>query len=97
MSVAVVETLAGTLIFDGMEPRKKFYVSSHRQQMAIKPNPDNVPSMMQEDFGTKVLITDVAADRLLEKAVRENPNQKKFTEFCGGVGGWDDFCERMGE
>ena len=29
--------------------------------MAINPNPDNVPSMMQEDFGTKVLITDVAA------------------------------------
>jgi hypothetical protein len=62
--------------------------------MAIKPNPDNVPSMMQEDFGTKVLITDFAADRYLEKAHRENPTQKKFTEFCGGAGGWSDFTER---
>jgi hypothetical protein len=65
--------------------------------MAIKPNPDNVPSMMQEDFGTKVLITDLAADYYLQKAAKENPSQKKFTEFCGGAGGWDDFCERMGE
>lgn len=62
--------------------------------MAIKPNPDNVPSMMQEDFGTKVLITDLAADRYLEKAAKENPTQKKFTEFCGGAGGWSDFTER---
>jgi hypothetical protein len=62
--------------------------------MAIKPNPDNVPSMMQEDFGTKVLITDLAADRYLEKARKEDPTQKKFTEFCGGAGGWSDFTER---
>jgi hypothetical protein len=62
--------------------------------MAIKPNPDNVPSMMQEDFGTKVLITDIAADKLLARASKNNPNQKKFTEFCGGAGGWSDFTER---
>lgn len=62
--------------------------------MANHPNPDNVPSMMQEDFGTKVLITDPAADRLLNKAARENPLQKKFTEFCGKKNGWDDFTER---
>ena len=62
--------------------------------MAIQPNPDNVPSMMQEDFGTKVLITDLAADKFLERAARENPNQKKFTEFCGKQHGWDDFTER---
>jgi hypothetical protein len=62
--------------------------------MAIKPNPDNVPSMMQEDFGTKVLITDVAADKLLEKAAKESPTQKKFTEFCGKKNGWDDYTER---
>lgn len=65
--------------------------------MANHPNPDKVPSIMQEDFGTKVLITDLAADRYLEKARKEDPTQKKFTEFCGGAGGWDDFCERMGE
>jgi hypothetical protein len=62
--------------------------------MAIKPNPDNVPSMMQEDFGTKVLITDLAADRYLEKARKEDPTQKKFTEFCGKQNGWDDYTER---
>jgi len=65
--------------------------------MATQPNPDKVPSLMQEDFGTRVLITDLSADRLLAKAAKENPDQKKFTEFCGGPGGWDDFCERMGE
>jgi hypothetical protein len=58
---------------------------------------DRNPELMQQEFGTKVLITDLAADRYLEKAARENPHQKKFTEFCGGAGGWDDFCERMGE
>jgi hypothetical protein len=62
--------------------------------MAIKPNPDKVPSMMQEDFGTKVLITDLAADRYLAKAAKENPTQKKFTEFCGKKNGWDDYTER---
>jgi hypothetical protein len=62
--------------------------------MAINPNPDNVPSMMQEDFGTKVLITDLAADRYLEKARKEDPTQKKFTEFCGKKNGWDDYTER---
>ena len=25
---------------------------------------------------------------------RENPNQKKFTEFCGKKNGWDDYTER---
>jgi hypothetical protein len=58
---------------------------------------DRNASLMQENFGTRVLITDLAADKYLEKAAKEDPTQKKFTEFCGGAGGWDDFCERMGE
>jgi hypothetical protein len=49
---------------------------------------------MQESFGTKVLITDPAADKYLEKAAKEDPNQKKFTEFCGKQHGWDDYTER---
>ena len=61
--------------------------------MALKPVDRNA-SMMEEDFGTRVLITDVAADRYMEKARKENPTQKKFTEFCGGKGGWTDFTER---
>ena len=62
--------------------------------MANHPNPDTVPSMMQEDFGTTVLITSPAADQLLAKAAKEKANQKKFTEFCGGAGGWSDYTER---
>lgn len=50
--------------------------------------------MMREDFGTRVLITDLSADKLLAKAAKENPDQKKFTEFCGKKNGWDDYTER---
>jgi hypothetical protein len=53
--------------------------------------------MMQEDFGTTVLITNPAADRLLAKAAKEKANQKKFTEFCGGKNGWNDYTERWHE
>ena len=55
---------------------------------------DRNASMMQEDFGTKVLITDPAADKYLARAAKENPDQKKFTEFCGKQNGWDDYTER---
>jgi len=55
---------------------------------------DKVPSMMREDFGTVTLITDSAADKYLDKAHKDRADQKKFTEFCGGAGGWSDFTER---
>jgi hypothetical protein len=61
--------------------------------MAIKPNPDNVPSMMQEDFGTKVLITDLAADKYLEKVAKHGT--ERYSRWCGGAGGFDDYVERM--
>ena len=61
--------------------------------MALKPVDRNA-SLMQETTGAKVLITDLAADRFLEKAKKEDPGQKKFTEFCGGKKGWNDFTER---
>jgi hypothetical protein len=61
--------------------------------MAIKPNPDNVPSMMQEDFGTKVLITNLAADRYLEKAAKHGTD--RYSKWCGGKDGWDDYAERL--
>jgi hypothetical protein len=63
--------------------------------MANHPNPDNVPSMMQEDFGTTVLITNPAADRLLAKAAKHG--KERYAKWCGGAGGFDDFCERMHE
>ncbi len=48
---------------------------------------------MQEDFGTKVLITDLAADYYLEKAAKHGT--ERYSRPCGGAGGFDDFCERM--
>lgn len=53
---------------------------------------DKNSKMMKEDFGTVVLITDPAADKYLAKAAEE-----KLPKFCGGAGGWDDYCERMSE
>ena len=93
VSVAVVETLAGTSIFDGIEPRKKFYVSSHRQQMATHPNPDRNESLMHETTGARVLITDLAADKLLEKASKHGT--ERYRKWCGGKDGWDDYAERL--
>ena len=55
---------------------------------------DKNSSMMEEDFGTRVLITDPAADKYLYKAAKENPEQEKFKKFCGGKGGWSDYTER---
>lgn len=50
--------------------------------------------IMQEEFGTRYLITDPRADKYLDKAKREAADQKKFTDFCGGKGGWTDYTER---
>ena len=61
--------------------------------MAISPVDKN-SSLMEEDFGTRVLITDPAADRYLVKAAKENSEQEKFKKFCGGKGGWSDYTER---
>ena len=56
--------------------------------MAINPNPDNVPSMMQEDLGTKVLITDVAADRLLAEKMGGMTTQSDYIEWLLERGEW---------
>ena len=61
--------------------------------MAYSPVDRNA-RLMQEITGATVLITDLAADKLLAKAAKENPHQKKFTEFCGKKNGWDDYTER---
>jgi hypothetical protein len=54
---------------------------------------DRNASMMQEDFGTKVLITDLAADRYLEKAAKHG--NERYSRWCGGRNGFDDFAERL--
>ena len=54
---------------------------------------DKVPEMMQEEFGTRVLITDPAADRILARSQKHGT--ERYARWCGGQGGFDDFAERM--
>lgn len=64
--------------------------------MAKNPNPDRVSSIMQEDFGTVCLITDIQADKYLKKLrqhTNEPPNDR-YSRPCGGKGGFDDYVER---
>jgi hypothetical protein len=66
--------------------------------MAHNPNPDIVPNLMQEDFGTKVLITSPQADKYLQKARKkktQSPPEDRYSRWCGGRDGFDDFCERV--
>jgi hypothetical protein len=64
--------------------------------MAKNPNPDRVPSIMKENFGTICLITDLEADRYLEKLRKKinQPPQDRYSRPCGGKGGFDDYVER---
>jgi hypothetical protein len=55
---------------------------------------DRDEHQMFAEHGTKCLITDPVADKYLDRARKEDPTQKKFTEFCGKKNGWDDFTER---
>ncbi|AIX37632.1 hypothetical protein Syn7803US83_68 [Synechococcus phage ACG-2014d] len=52
--------------------------------MANSPNPDTVPSLMENDHGTIVLITDPRADiylnKVSEKLRDDNRNVKKEAE-----------------
>jgi len=64
--------------------------------MAIQPNPDRNDALMEKDFGTKCLITDVKADYYLNK-VKQKTNQPptdRYSRPCGGKGGFDDYVER---
>ena len=55
---------------------------------------DRDEKQMFTEHGTKYLITDLAADKYLAKASKEDPTQKKFIEFCGKKHGGDDYTER---
>lgn len=65
--------------------------------MANSPNPETVPALMLEDFGTVVLATSPMADKYLQKArikqYYETP-EDRYSRPCGGAGGFDDFVER---
>lgn len=63
--------------------------------MANHPIPDHNYNMMQNDFGTTVLITDPAADKYLMRATKPNvPPNDRYSRPCGGKGGFDDYVER---
>ena len=49
--------------------------------------------LMQQEFGTKVLITDLAADKYLAKSAKHGT--ERYSRWCGGRGGWDDYAERL--
>lgn len=49
---------------------------------------------MNDDFGTKVLITDPKSEIYLKKSMK-NPPKDRFSRWCGGPGGFDDYVERM--
>lgn len=64
--------------------------------MATHPVPDNVPEMMQHDFGTKVLITDRRSDKYLQQGSTKpgDPPKDRYSKWCGGKDGFDDYVER---
>jgi len=63
--------------------------------MANNPIPDNIPSMMQNDFGTSVLITDPRSDALMKKARMKKYAipENRLEKWCGGKDGFDDYVE----
>ena len=61
--------------------------------MANNPNPEFLEETMFAEFGTKVLITNPKSDLYLKKA-SENKTPQKYSQWCGGENGWDDYTER---
>jgi hypothetical protein len=55
--------------------------------------------MMQEDFGTVVLVTSPIADKYLNKAKAKKYSvpEDRYSRPCGGSGGFDDYVERWHE
>jgi hypothetical protein len=54
---------------------------------------DRNPDIMQEQFGTRVLITDLAADKYLAQSAKHGT--ERYRVWCGGKNGFDDFAERL--
>jgi hypothetical protein len=54
---------------------------------------DRAPELMQQTTGARVLITDLAADKYLERS--QKLGVERYGQWCGGKGGFDDFAERM--
>ena len=62
--------------------------------MATQPNPEFLQETMFADHGTKVLITNPLADKYLDMAAKQNRVPEKYSQWCGGKDGWDDYTER---
>jgi hypothetical protein len=60
--------------------------------MALNPVDRNA-ELMQQEHGTRVLITDLAADKYLEKSFKHGT--ERYSKWCGGKNGFDDFAERL--
>ena len=62
--------------------------------MATQPNPEFLQETMFEEHGTKVLITNPKADKYLDMAAKQKRVPEKYSQWCGGKDGWDDYTER---
>jgi hypothetical protein len=64
--------------------------------MAIHPNPDRNIGFMMTEHGTSCLITDYGSEKLLNRSKHSTPPDR-YSKWCGGKGGFDDFVERWHE
>lgn len=61
--------------------------------MAIKPNPDRNVEYMKEMWGTTRLVTDYYQESPPKKKPSEPP-EDRYSRWCGGKNGFDDYVER---
>jgi len=62
--------------------------------MANSPNPEYVPNIMNEEFGTVILITNPKSDKYLNQT-KKIPPKNRLSRWCGGQNGFDDYVERF--
>ena len=58
--------------------------------MAMNPNPDRDVEYMYEKWGTNRLITDYVP----QNKKTGTPPEDRYSRWCGGKDGFDDFVER---
>lgn len=64
--------------------------------MAIHPNPDRNVDIMFNEQGTFCLVTDYGSEKYLKKLKYQVPNDR-YSKWCGGKDGFDDYVERWHE
>ena len=55
----------------------KVLMLHRRHKMGLNHVPDHVPSLMEKDFGTVVLITDPKSDKFMKRDAKTTKNNKK--------------------